>query len=83
SRCHTSFPSCCLELSPYLTNGHISPVEVVQRVRKANICEAVKNAFLNRVFILRELSINVIWFNKNYDSLFGCNLPKWALDSIK
>jgi deoxyribodipyrimidine photo-lyase len=63
-------------LSPYLHFGHISPVTVALAVEKANLPRAAKDAFLNQVITWRELSVNLVHFNPNYDN-FECGEP-WA-----
>jgi deoxyribodipyrimidine photo-lyase len=63
-------------LSPYLHFGHISPVTVALAVQKAEAPKADKEAFLNQIITWRELSINLVRFNADYDS-FECGEP-WA-----
>ena len=63
-------------LSPYLHFGHISPVTVALAVEKADLPRAAKDAFLNQVITWRELSVNLVHFNPNYDT-FECGEP-WA-----
>jgi deoxyribodipyrimidine photo-lyase len=55
-------------LSPYLHFGHIGPVTVVLAVQKSDAAKADKEAFLNQVMLWRELSINLVRFNPDYDS---------------
>lgn len=55
-------------LSPYLHFGHISPVTVALAVRNSGAAEADKEAFLNQVIVWRELSINMVRYNENYDN---------------
>lgn len=63
-------------LSPYLHFGHISPVTVALSVERANAPVADKQAFLDQVIIWRELAVNLVRFNANYDN-FECGEP-WA-----
>ena len=63
-------------LSPYLHFGHISPVTVALAVQKAAVPKPDKEAFLNQIITWRELSINFVRFNPDYDS-FECGEP-WA-----
>jgi deoxyribodipyrimidine photo-lyase len=63
-------------LSPYLHFGHLSPITVALAAQKAQAPQAVKDAFLNQVITWRELSVNLVHFNQNYDS-FECAEP-WA-----
>jgi len=63
-------------LSPYLHFGHISPLTVALAVKNSDAPGADKEAFLNQVITWRELSVNLVRFNPNYDS-FACGEP-WA-----
>ncbi len=63
-------------LSPYLHFGHISPVTVALAVDKSTAPRADKEAFLNQIITWRELSVNLVRFNPNYDN-FECAEP-WA-----
>jgi deoxyribodipyrimidine photo-lyase len=63
-------------LSPYLHFGHISPLTIALAVQKSEASKADKEAFLNQVIIWRELSINLVRFNPDYDS-FECG-EAWA-----
>jgi deoxyribodipyrimidine photo-lyase len=63
-------------LSPYLHFGHISPITVALAVQSADVPKADKEAFLNQIITWRELSVNLVRFNAEYDS-FECAEP-WA-----
>ena len=63
-------------LSPYLHFGHISPITVALAVQHADAPKADKEAFLNQITTWRELSVNLVRFNPNYDN-FECAEP-WA-----
>jgi deoxyribodipyrimidine photo-lyase len=63
-------------LSPYLHFGHISPITVALRVRDSDAPKPDRDAFLNQIITWRELSVNLVRFNENYDS-FECAEP-WA-----
>jgi deoxyribodipyrimidine photo-lyase len=63
-------------LSPYLHFGHISPVTVALAIEKADVPRPAKDAFLNQVITWRELSVNLVHFNPNYDN-FECG-ENWA-----
>ena len=63
-------------LSPYLHFGHISPITVALAVQKASAPESAKDAFLSQVITWRELSVNLVHFNPNYDN-FEC-AEDWA-----
>jgi deoxyribodipyrimidine photo-lyase len=63
-------------LSPYLHFGHIGPLSVALAVENANAPKADKEAFLNQIITWRELAVNLVRFNPNYDN-FECAEP-WA-----
>lgn len=63
-------------LSPYLHFGHISPVTVALAVEKSDAPAADKEAFLNQLIVWRELAVNLVRFNSDYDT-FECAEP-WA-----
>ena len=63
-------------LSPYLHFGHIGPITIALAVEKADVPRAQKDAFLNQLLTWRELAINLVHFNPDYDS-FECAEP-WA-----
>jgi deoxyribodipyrimidine photo-lyase len=64
------------QLSPYLHFGHIGPLTVAIAVEKANAPSEDKQAFLNQIITWRELAVNLVRFNPNYDN-FECGEP-WA-----
>jgi deoxyribodipyrimidine photo-lyase len=63
-------------MSPYLHFGHISPITVALAAEKADAPKADKEAFLNQIITWRELAVNLVRFNADYDS-FECGEP-WA-----
>ena len=63
-------------LSPYLHFGHISPITVALAVKSADAPNADKEAFLNQIITWRELAVNLVRSNPDYDS-FECAEP-WA-----
>jgi len=63
-------------LSPYLHFGHIGPITVALAAQKADAPNADKEAFLNQIVVWRELAVNLVRFNPNYDN-FECGEP-WA-----
>jgi deoxyribodipyrimidine photo-lyase len=63
-------------LSPYLHFGHIGPATVAQAVQVSDAPKADKDAFLNQLIVWRELSVNLVRFNPDYDN-FECAEP-WA-----
>jgi len=68
------------QLSPYLHFGNVGPLTVALAVEAAAAPKADKDAFLNQIFVWRELSINMVHFNPNYDNFeVGEN---WAHKSL-
>jgi len=63
-------------LSPYLHFGHLSPVTVALAVKNSEAPKGDKEAFLNEIIIWRELAINFVRYQPDYDS-FECAEP-WA-----
>lgn len=63
-------------LSAYLHFGHIGPITIALTVEAAEAPKAAKAAFLDQLITWRELAINFVRFNSNYDS-FECAEP-WA-----
>ncbi len=63
-------------LSPYLHFGHISPMTIALAVEKTDLPKADKEAFLNQLITWRELAVNLVRFNSNYDN-FEC-AESWA-----
>ncbi|MGA7574996.1 MAG: deoxyribodipyrimidine photo-lyase [Terriglobales bacterium] len=63
-------------LSPYLHFGHIGPLTVALAAQGADVPKDDKDAFLNQIITWRELAVNLVRFNPNYDS-FDCAEP-WA-----
>jgi deoxyribodipyrimidine photo-lyase len=63
-------------LSPYLHFGQISPVHVSLQVLAADAPTQAKEAYLEELIVRRELAVNYVYFNENYDSFAG--LPNWA-----
>lgn len=55
-------------LSPYLHFGHIGPRTVALAAQKANAPKADKESFLDELIVWRELAINFVTYNANYDN---------------
>ncbi len=66
-------------LSPYLHFGQISPVQIALKVKSSG--SPGSEDFLEELVVRRELSMNFVNYNENYDSL-EC-LPGWAYDTLK
>jgi deoxyribodipyrimidine photo-lyase len=75
----------CSFLSPYLHFGQISPVEIVVKTQnrlaeQPNLSDAVQS-FLEELVVRRELAINFVYFNPNYDNFESMTYP-WAYDTM-
>lgn len=66
-------------LSPYLHFGQISPLQIYTRIYDLNSPEKAK--FIDELVVRRELAINYVYYNSDYDSFYS--LPKWARDTLK
>jgi len=67
-------------LSAYLHFGHIGPHTVALAVQKADAPRAAKEAYLEQLIVRRELAINFLRFNPDYDN-FESGTP-WAHKSL-
>jgi deoxyribodipyrimidine photo-lyase len=68
-------------LSPYLHFGQISPVEIVRKVKDAASASAEDQAaFLEELIVRRELAMNYVTFERDYNSYQG--LPDWARQTL-
>lgn len=66
------------DLSPYIHFGQISTLEIAQEVLKTGI--NLKHQFLDELIIRRELAINFVYYNKDYDNFNS--LPNWSKDTL-
>ena len=66
-------------MSPYLHFGQISPLYVALKVLESN--SRGKDAYLEELVVRRELSMNFIFYNDNYNTIQG--LPTWAKKSLE
>jgi len=55
-------------LSPYLHFGHIGPLTVALAVQRSTAPKSTKEAFLDQLITWRELAINFVTYNPNYDN---------------
>jgi deoxyribodipyrimidine photo-lyase len=67
-------------LSAYLHFGHIGPHTVALAIEKADAPGQAKEAFLEQLIVRRELAINFVRFNPDYDN-FESGTP-WAHKSL-
>ncbi|MCZ2808777.1 MAG: deoxyribodipyrimidine photolyase, partial [Candidatus Bathyarchaeota archaeon] len=65
-------------MSPFLHFGQISPIYIALKVLETN--SPGKGAYLEELVVRRELSLNFVFYNHNYDSFGG--LPKWAKKTL-
>ena len=75
----------CSDMSPYLHFGQISPIYIYNRVIEffeddINY-ENAKKAYLEELFVRRELAMNFVNYNEFYDSYEG--LPNWAKATLE
>lgn len=66
-------------LSPYLHFGQISPLYIALKIMESN--SPCQDAFLEQLIIRRELAVNFVNFNSEYDSFES--LPIWAKKTLK
>jgi deoxyribodipyrimidine photo-lyase len=67
-------------LAPYLHFGHIGPHTVALAVARAEAPKAAKEAFLEQLIVRRELAVNFVRFNRDYDNFNSA--PPWAQKSL-
>lgn len=78
-RNHPELPGTS-QLSPYLHFGHIGPREVGTAVRESSGDPEAIDAFLEQLIVRRELAVNFVTFNDQYDRLAGCE--RWARHTL-
>jgi deoxyribodipyrimidine photo-lyase len=61
-------------MSPYLHFGQISPLYIARRIMHSGSIGT--ESYLEELIIRRELSMNYVFYNKNYDKYIG--LPDWS-----
>lgn len=69
------------QLSPYLHFGYIGPRAVALAVKSADAPREDRDAFLEQMIVRRELAVNFVKYNPQYDSL-RCAEP-WALRTLQ
>jgi deoxyribodipyrimidine photo-lyase len=65
-------------LSPYLHFGQISPLQIYTRIFDSN--SPGKAKFIDELVIRRELAINFVFYNKDYESFQS--VPDWARETL-
>lgn len=68
----------CSNLSPYLHFGQISPSQVALRVRETDSPSVP--AFLEELIVRRELAMNFVHYNPQYNSFTA--IPEWARKTL-
>lgn len=66
-------------MSPYLHFGQISPLSIALQIIRAK--RAGTDAYLEELIVRRELSMNFVYYNNQYDSFDG--LPAWAQKTLR
>ena len=67
-------------MSPYLHFGQISPLYIALKLKSEAPAEAYR-VYLEELIVRRELAINYVYYNANYDKFKG--LPRWAKSSLE
>lgn len=67
-------------MSPYLHFGHISPLDIVLQMQDAMGETEDTEAFLEELVVRRELSMNFVHHNADYDAYDA--LPEWAKKTL-
>lgn len=73
-------PYATSELSAHLHFGHIGPLTIALAVRDSGAPPGSIDAYLEELIVRRELAINYVARNPDYDRLAGC--PAWALKTL-
>ncbi|MFO7556651.1 MAG: deoxyribodipyrimidine photo-lyase [Desulfobacterales bacterium] len=69
------------QMSMYLHFGQISPLYLALEINKADRrLDSAGSAFLEELIVRRELAVNFVYYNRNYDT-FAC-LPEWARETL-
>ncbi|AMV36176.1 deoxyribodipyrimidine photo-lyase [Planctomyces sp. SH-PL62] len=73
-------PYCTTELSAHLHYGHISPTTIALAAIQSDGPREGIDVLLEELIVRRELAINFVARNPDYDSLAGC--PEWARKTL-
>jgi deoxyribodipyrimidine photo-lyase len=68
------------ELSAHLHFGQISPLTIALAVMESGAPRECIDSLLEELIVRRELSVNYVTRNANYDRLQGC--PEWGLKTL-
>ncbi len=69
-------------LSPYLHFGQISSLEIYLAVSHSSVNQEGKDAFLEQLFVRRELAMNYVFYNEKYDDFQFITEP-WAYATMQ
>jgi deoxyribodipyrimidine photo-lyase len=64
------------QLSPYLHFGQIGPQTIADAIQQAAVPLVDRKAFLEELIVRRELAVNFVRFNANYENFDACE--PWA-----
>jgi deoxyribodipyrimidine photo-lyase len=64
------------QLSPYLHFGHLGPHPIALAVQQSEVPPQDRAAFLEELIVRRELAINFVRYNSNYENVDSCEA--WA-----
>ncbi len=67
-------------ISAYLHFGQISAQEAILKLLKTESDPTAKDAFIEQLFVRKELTDNFCYYNQHYDSFDG--LPSWAQTTL-
>ena len=68
-------------MSTYLQFGQISPLEILERIEKSDVTEAIKQEFIEQLLVRRELAYNYVFYNRDYDRFESMSEP-WAYETM-
>lgn len=66
-------------LSPYIHFGNISPLEIILNIN--HLKKEIKEVFIEELIVRRELAINFVNYNENYDNINSIN--RWSYETLK
>ncbi len=69
------------ELSAYLHFGHLGPLTIALAIKEADAPKPAIEAYLEELIVRRELAVNFVARNPNYDRLNGA--PDWAQKTLQ
>lgn len=73
-------PYMTSELSAHLHFGHIGPIACALAAKQSDAGQENIDSYLEELIVRRELAINYVIHNEDYDRLSGC--PSWALKTL-